>query len=146
MKLLTIAMLLLSIGLAYAGEKKGPIEVAWAVTNYKSNWMPNADGKTEIKWKNLQDTPIQIIEFEIVYEHRLSGITKTVKHTDILKTPALTKKDLKSVFYERGIMTYNVHNLRPIKIFFTDGTRWLDKDQVSTQPEAEEFKELTSKK
>src|SRR5687767_15122201 len=84
--------------LLYAGDKKGPIEVAWAVTDLKSKWVPvsPSEGKTEIKWKNLVAKPIQIIEFEIVYEHKLSGLAKTLKYTDVLTAPAEPKKYVKS--------------------------------------------------
>lgn len=140
---LIVAMLLCCMEL-YA---ESPVKIDRTITQRKSMWSKyNTMGVVEVKWTNLSAKPIRIIEFETAFEQRLSGVAKTKRFVDVLKTPLEPNKTITSKFDENGIYRFNAQGAKPIKVFFSDGTRWLSPDQTSTKPEAEEYKELISQK
>ncbi len=104
------------------------------------------DQVLHVKYKSVAEKPIQIVEFEVELQHVLSGFSATRKYLQVLKTPLLVGKGATGKFVDRGVDDFNVRQVKVLRIFYTDGTRWLDKDQTSTKPEAEEYQELISHK
>ena len=98
----------------------------------------------EVKFKNRSDKPIQIVEFEVELE-ALHGVASVRNYLSVLKAPLEPRKGTTSKFPDHVIKGFNVRHIRPIRVFFIDGSRWLDADQKTDKDSAEEFKELMSR-
>src|SRR5687767_7544995 len=116
MKLLSIVMLLCSIGLAenkalQPNMDSAPLRIAWADTRVKGSAMlalrPNSvPDLVVVKFKNVSGKDIVKVESEVTLQHKRSGVELVRNYTAVTKKVVLNGKDGSVHYEDMGVVAY----------------------------------------